>query len=166
MFEIHKYFLLDKYPLVLKFTRQPGDKDVIEIVDEIILNLFEAEKLSWQDFHVALDGGLNPVSFVAPDLATAWQCTGGQTRLDGVPDIATATHISWATDDPSQYVPYGSFADAPLNQLVLRGLVIDVSVLEAGESFFLKQWPTTPEPGALALLCLGALAWARKRPRS
>lgn len=166
LYEIHKYFLFDKQPLVLQFTREVGDKDTIKIVDEIILNMFTVEQLSWMDYHVALEK--DPTSgkdviFVDPAQATAWQNSGGETRLDGVPFAAGATEIVWYTEDPGQNVPYGDFSDAPYNQLVLRGLTVDVSQLEVGDSFRLKQWPTVPEPTVVSLLAASVALLSLKR---
>ena len=169
LFEIHKYFLVDQQPLVLKFTREAGDMDTVEIVDEIILNMLTPEQQAWLDYHVELlvdpfDGKL--VNFIDPHLARAWKQTGGDTRLDGVPLTSGPTGISWETTDPGQAVPYGTFGDAPTNQLVLRDLVIDTSNVGVGESFLFKQWPTVPEPGTLALLTVaGALRIMRRRRR-
>ncbi|HUT59084.1 MAG TPA: PEP-CTERM sorting domain-containing protein [Phycisphaerae bacterium] len=174
--EIHKYFIRDPngetmpVSLQLMFTREPNDADTITIIDEFILNLQIQDNRTWQDFHVALltepnvvlrGGG---VEFVNPGGATAWQQTGGETRLDGVPISFSATQVDWLTSDPNQAVPPGGFADAPVNQLVLRGLAIDASDLETGESFILKEWPTVPEPGTLVLLtAAGLVAALRKR---
>jgi len=170
LIEIHKYFLYDEQPLVLEFTREALDQDTIKIVDEICLNMFTAEERPWIDFHVALlvdQFSGDTVVFDKPELARAWQMTGGEPRLGGVPiATTTVTQIDWETTDPSQYVPWGSFMDAPINQLVLKGLVIDVSGLEVGHSFQLKEWPTTPEPGAIVFLGLGtALAALKARRR-
>ena len=167
LFEIHKYFLVDEQPLVLKFTRESGDQDTIRIVDEMILNMLTAQRRDWLDYHVQLLAGPGvTVSFIDPGAAVALQKSGGPTRLDGTPVSVAADSIAWLTTEPSQVVPYGTFADAPRNQLVLRGLAIDVSDLDVGESFLLKQWPTTPEPGTLAVLGLGvALLVIRKKAR-
>ena len=167
LFEIHKYFLVDEQPLVLKFTRESADQDTIRIVDEIILNMFTVQQRDWVDYHVQLLAGPGlTVSFIAPDDARAVQKSGGASRLGGTPVSAGPVSISWLTADPAEVVPYGTFVDAPRNQLVLRGLAIDVSAVQEGESFLLKQWPTTPEPASLAVLGLGAvLLLTKKRPR-
>jgi hypothetical protein len=166
-FEIHKCFLYDGQPLLLTFTRQDGDQDTLEIVDEIILNMFTAQQRAWANYHVLLEKDPvtgKEVAFIDPGQATARQASGGPTRLGGAPVSATATRIDWVTADPNEYVPYGSFSDAPDNQLVLRGLVIDVSALATGDSFRLKQWPTTtPEPTIVALLYAGFALLALRR---
>ena len=169
MFEIHKYFQRDEYPLVLKFQRQPGDQNTIRIVDELILNMMTAQARDWNDFHVVVytgvDGVSSTVSFTNTAALHAWQMSGGDDRLGGAPVSVTATRIDWFTTNSAQYVPYGPFTDAPDNQLVLRGLDIDVSQLAEGSVFYLKEWPTTPEPAAMTLLALGAGAVLLKRRR-
>lgn len=172
--EIHKFFLQEPdpanpLPVTLTFTRQAGDQDVINIIDELILNLQSAQNRTWTDYHelivndpiVSLRGG---VTFISPDLATAWQQTGGAPRLGNSPVSATSSQIDWV--DAAQPVPAGLFGDAPLNQLVLRGLLLDVSKLNVGESFQLMEWPTVPEPGTVALIAVGGVALlVRRRTR-
>jgi hypothetical protein len=93
--------------------------------------------------------------------------TGGQTRLGGTPTAATGTRIDWESQDALQAVPFGTFADAPTNQLVIRGLVIDVSSLKVGQAFELKEWPSVPEPVTLVILGLGMAGFvARRRSRA
>lgn len=163
-YEIHKYFIRSQQPLVLKFTREAGDRDTLQIVDELIMNMFVQEQLSWCDFHVLLTADpAKPVSFINPGAASAWQMTGGQQRLGGSPVLATATEVIWWTDQSAQMVPYSTFAQAPLNQLVLRGLSIDVSHLATGDTFYLKEWPTVPEPLTLATLGMGLVLTLLKR---
>ena len=173
--EIHKYFLsLDsnhkEVPIILNVTREAGDQDVIQIIDEVILNLYADANFAqdWEDYHVQLIclPTQGDVSFIDPNKARAVQATGGLTRLGGDPNSWTATRIDWETDDSNQEVPWGTFASAPDNQLVLLGLQIDVSDLEVGETFQFKQWPTTPEPATLALLAAGISVVVRRRRRS
>jgi hypothetical protein len=149
---------------VLKFTREPNDAGIVklQIVDEMILNL---TTFNWNGYRIGLefdpngDGGGDDdsVKFIDPNAARAWQQTGGATRLDGTPDLATNTAIEWGTTIPSQIVPTGTFDDVPVNQLVLRKINIDVSKLEQGDWFQIVQWPV-PEPGTVSLLTLGGLA--------
>lgn len=173
--EIHKYFLnLDsndtEVPIILNVTREAGDQDVIQIIDEIVLNLYADANFpqDWIDYHVQLIRlpGQGDVSFIDPDQARAMQAAGGPTRLGGDPNSWTAKRIDWETVDPNQYVPWGTFASAPDNQLVLLGLGIDVSDLAVGETFQFKQWPTTPEPATLTLLVAGIAVVVRRRRRS
>jgi len=173
--EIHKYFmeLVDngaEVPIILSFTREAGDQDVLQIVDEIILNLYSDANFiqDWEDYHVQLMvlPTQGDVSFIDPNKARAVQATGGPTRLGGDPNSWTAKRIDWETADSSQEVPWGTFTSAPDNQLVLLGLQIDVSDLEVGETFQFKQWPTTPEPATLALLAAGISVVVRRRRRS
>ena len=173
--EIHKYFLnLDsndtEVPILLSMTREAGDQDVIRIIDEIILNLYADANFpqDWIDYHVRLipSFGQGDASFIDPDQARAVQATGGPARLGGNPSFTDPNNIDWETNDPSQYVPWGTFASAPDNQLVLLGLQIDVSQLAVGETFQFKQWPTTPEPATLTLLVAGIAFVVRRRRRS
>jgi hypothetical protein len=173
IFEIHKYFIRDPndaqfpLPLVLQFVRQPGDQNTIDLVDEMILNLMTGQNITWDDFHVALltepnvliRGGL--VEWVNPGGARAWQQTGGASRLGGDPATVSAVQIDWW--DGNEPVPPGAWADAPANQLVLRGLRIDVSDVGVGEGFLLKEWPTIPEPGTLVLVAGGAASLLLRR---
>lgn len=165
--EIHKAFAVPDQPILLLFEREAGDQDVIEIVDEIILNMFTESRLEWSDFHLLILNnpfGEASANFIEPASATAWQQTGGETRLGGQPIVATPTNIEWLTADTGQMVPWGDFSDAPENQLILRGLKIDVSTLEVGDSFILKEWPThIPEPATLSLLGIGAIALMRRK---
>ena len=163
LFEIHKYYVAQNQALRLQFTREAGDQDIIQIVDEVIQNLF-AVQFDWSDYHLRLeDPYAADVKFIDPGDARAWQMTGGETRLDHVPVATTDTSIDWQTVDQAQKVPHGTFADAPVNQLVLRGLAIDVAGLGVGESFVLKQWPTVPEPGTAALFLAGLAFGALKK---
>jgi hypothetical protein len=175
-YEIDKYYLSGFSPgttyVILKFTREPNDAGVIrvDLVDELILNLTGD---SWVDYHVALLsdpvgeflGDVDAVRFNDPNKATAWQQTGGASRLGNVPVAAGDSQIDWVTADGNQSVPRGTFADQPANQLVLRGLSVDVSNLESGDWFALKQWPTIPEPATAALVALGWVAMVIRRRR-
>lgn len=163
LFEIHKYYLEGFAPSLvsirLEFMREAGDQDTIKIADEVILNttLFD-----WHDYHVALEfvpfSG-DEVAFNDPNLARAKHRWGGDDRLGGTPYLYSPTQIDW--EPASKYplpppgwasVPAGTFADAPTNQLMIIGLKIDVSQLEVGDVFVLKQWPTIPEPSTLVVL--------------
>jgi hypothetical protein len=175
-YEIDKYYLSDfsagTTSVILKFTREPNDAGItrVDLVDEIILNLTGDH---WDDYHLALlsdpvgefPGDVNAVRFIDPNKATAWQQTGGALRLGNVPVSASDSQIDWVTADPNQRVPKGTFADQPANQLVLRGLSVDVSDLESGDWFALKQWPTIPEPATAALVALGWVAMVIRRRR-
>ena len=65
--EIHKWWLSTRtepgggeVSLLIQFTKEPNDPDVLHIIDEIILNVSEEE---WFDYHVSLlDGRGLPVS--------------------------------------------------------------------------------------------------------
>jgi hypothetical protein len=172
VFELDKFFVKDPAgaaipgPIVLSFTRQAGDKDIIDIIDELILNLQVDQKRIWTDYHMALVVGdpalvaRGGVQFINPAAVMAWQQTGGATRLGGLPSSADATQITW---DGLPTVPFGGFGDAPLNQLVIRGLSMDASKVAVGETFFLKEWPTVPEPATLALIAIGGVAMMLKR---
>jgi hypothetical protein len=175
-YEIEKYYLSDfsagTMSVILKFTREPNDAGVmrVDLVDELILNL-TGDK--WDDYHVALlsdlagefPGDVDAVRFIDPNKATAWQQTGGAPRLGNVPVSVSDSQIDWFTVDGSQGVPWGTFADQPANQLVLRGLSVDVSNLESGDWFSLKQWPTIPEPATAALVAMGWVAMVMRRRR-
>lgn len=178
MFEIHKYFMVDEYPLVLKFVKQSGDQNTIQIVDESIMNMMTEQGRRWEDYHIRLiysPIGNDRVWFKSSDAAfapRAWQMSGGAPRLGFTPDSYTTdmyghvVGINWFTTNVSQMVPYGEFWDAPTNQLIIRGMLIDVSELEPGDAFYLKQWPTTPEPATLLMLAggfSGLLLRRRKR---
>lgn len=178
LIEIHKYYMERlvgslPVPIVLQFTREDGDANVIKIIDEMILNLYTdvGPSQDWTDYHVLLisdpfDPNLE-VSFIDPNKARAVQAIGGPDRLGGDPSvIIDSNEIAWKTTDSNQYVPWGTFASAPDNQLVLLGLQIDVSNLAVGETFEFKQWPTTPEPATLALLAAGISVVVRRRRRS
>ena len=54
LYEIHKYFMQDNYPLVLKFVKQAGDHNTIEIVDESIINMMTQNPEIWSQYHVQL----------------------------------------------------------------------------------------------------------------
>ncbi len=178
MFEIHKYFMVDEYPLVLKFVKQAGDQNTIQIVDESIINMMTDQHRAWEDYHIRLI--YNPVNptdrvwFKTADSAfapRAWQMSGGAHRLGFTPISYTTDSyghtvgINWDTSDPGERVPYGEFWDAPYNQLVIRGMLIDVSELEPGDAFMLKQWPTTPEPATLLMLAGGFSGLLLRRRR-
>ena len=155
IFEIDKFYLSgfvpDSMAVIMKFTRQAGDQNTITLSDEMILNMTQT---NWDDYHLALlsvpEGS---VSFINPSGASAWQQTGGATRLGGTPLSATPIQIDWGTKDlTGQCVAHGGFGDAPNDQLILNGISIDVSQLAVGESFYLKQWPSVPEPASMAIL--------------
>jgi hypothetical protein len=176
--EIHKFYIRDNSefpdPLILSFTREEGDQDVIAIVDEMILNLQTAQARTWDEFHVALITDPNvtfrggSVEWLDPASARAYKQTGGASRIGGVPASFTLTQINW--DDSNQPIVPGSWSSAPSNQLVLRGMKIDVGDVGVGEGFLLKEWPgvlglETPEPATLALVVMGAGGLLLRRRR-
>lgn len=180
--EIHKYFMQMGVPLVLKFTRQAGDHNTIKIADELILNLVPGEEdyePNWDDFHIRLLNDPNPgapkVWFKNPTAnapVKAWQQTGGQTRLGGLPastELDANSRLigfNWVNYDPNQTVHYGDWGDAPYNQLVIRGLVLDVSQVPVNGTFYMKEWPSAPEPATLVLIGCGfAVVVLRRRNR-
>ena len=177
VFEIDKYFMVDPnaaaspLPLTLRFVREPGDQNLISL-PESILNLQVSQDRVWTDFHVSLSTDVSvthevgEVVFVGPGLAYAWQQAGGASRLGGLPSSYSYTRIDWLNANPGQVVPPGGPLDVPENQLVLSGLVLDVSGLSAGDGFLLREWPTVPEPATLALLAAGGLGLLLRRRKT
>ena len=186
--EIHKWWLqtatdggTGEVPLVIQFTREPNDPDVLHIIDEIIFNVSEDE---WFDYHVSLlDGRGLPVSpddpspdvwFFNHEVTDNWQMIGGSHRFESktvttlVSDPSRAVAFDWLDTD-GQGVPAGDWFGAngpPYNQLVLTNLYIDMSQVPVGEVFYLKQVPTIPEPASAALLLTAvAMCHGRRRRR-
>jgi hypothetical protein len=185
--EIHKWWLqtatdggTGEVPLVIQFTREPNDPDVLHIIDEIIFNVSEEE---WLDYHVSLlDGTGLPVSpddpnpdvwFFNHQVTDNWQMIGGSHRFESktvttlVGDPTRAVAFDWLDTD-GQGVPAGDWFGAngpPYNQLVLSNLYIDMSQVPAGGVFYLKQVPTIPEPATAALLLTAVGLWRGVRRR-
>lgn len=177
-FEIHKYFMQDNYPITLKFVKQANDQNTINIVDESILNMMTQSATIWAGYHVQVN--YDPVTpndrvwfkTTDPEFAPlAWKSSGGPQRLGWTPssydtDInGKVISMNWQTSDPSQEVPYGQIWDAPYNQLLLGGIVIDVSQVKVGDAFYLTQWASVPEPATIALLSAGIMGIVLRRRR-
>jgi hypothetical protein len=184
--EIHKWWLSTQtdpgggeVPLVIQFTREPNDPDVLHIIDEIIFNVSQQE---WLDYHVSLlDGTGLPVSpddpdpdvwFFNHDVTDNWQMIGGSRRFESktvttlLGDPTRAVAFDWL-DTNGQGVPAGDWFGPngpPYNQLVLSNLYIDMTQVPVGGVFYLKQVPTIPEPASATLL-LAALAASLGRRR-
>jgi len=185
--EIHKWWLqtasdggTGEVPLIIQFTKEPNDPDVLHIIDEIILNVSQSD---WLDYHVSLlDSTGLPVSPSSADpevwffnhaLTDNWQMIGGIHRFESktvttlLSDSSRAVAFDWLDTD-TQGVPAGDWFGPngpPYNQLILTNLYVDMSQVPVGEVFYLKQVPTIPEPASAALLLAAVGVWRGVRRR-
>jgi hypothetical protein len=165
--EIHKEFIFpfcepgaDGQAIWIDFKRTADEGvSVIEITDECIWNSTGSE---WHDFHMVLCGDVgfdsdyifetsrqNP--FESIEYAACDQ-DGRIRRLNMWNGVVPDGASSWP-----------GFAGRETNCV---RIVTDLCV---GEDFSIKEWPTVPEPGMLALLALGGgwlrLSGGRRRSR-
>ncbi len=149
-------------PLFLRFEKlSENSPSNIVIVNEHITN---SSVVDWYDFHMAVTSNLNnnqgepAVGFDSSHIFTA-----------GVPgnpfQSVTFSQYNGLNEMPTKIdfedgvVPAGSFFQPGLDSSYVQ-IVTD---LEAGGVFWLKEYPTIPEPATIAFLTLGSLALWRKR---
>lgn len=149
-------------PLFLRFEKlSENSPSNIVIVNEHITN---SSVVDWYDFHMAVASNLRDnqsaptVGFDPSHIFTA-----------GVPgnpfQSVTFSQYNGLNEMPTKIdfedgmVPAGSFFQPGLNTSYVQ-IVTD---LEAGGVFWLKEYPTIPEPATVAFLTLGSLALWRKR---
>jgi hypothetical protein len=158
--EIDKWLLTSDQPVIIECTREPGDPEILEISDEIVLNVTGLDWIGYQiwatDAAGVQDSGF--VSFIDPQLVTNYRQTGDIVRFEFL--NTTSTLLDFVNDPLTEGVPSGTLFDAPNNQVVFRGIRIDMPGV--GEPFRLYQWPIIPEPsGGLLLLTLSGWACGR-----
>ncbi len=171
--EIAKYFDSPTFeegvgePIWIKF-RRTEDTSVsnIRIKDELIYN---DTNTAWTDFHMILvdqAGQNNQVSFNMdyafeatdsnPFESIYYQTEGGQIAGDG--DIAKRIVFENGIAPSSSTDPFALGKDGTKSNSV--EIATDI---EVGEFFFLKEFPTVPEPMTLIMLSLGGIALAKRK---
>jgi hypothetical protein len=78
--------------------------------------------------------------------------------------LPTTDPLSVRTMSPDQLeIGFSNFTVPMSTILKVYNMNIDVSSVEIGESFLLKEWATTPEPVSLVLLATGGLVLIRRK---
>jgi hypothetical protein len=158
--EIDKWLLSPDQPVIIEFTREPGDPEMLNVADEIVLNVTGFEWIGYEIWVTDTTGTQNAsfVSFINPQLVENYKQTGGIVRFEYL--NPTSTFLGFDNDPLTVGVPSGTLFDAPENQVVFRGISIDMPAV--GEPFRLYQRPIIPEPGG-GLLLLTLSGWACSR---
>lgn len=149
-------------PLFLRFEKLSADSPSnIVIVNEHITN---SSVVDWHDFHIAVASNLRDnqsaptVGFDPSHIFTAG-VAGNPFQSVTFSLFNGLNGLPTKIDFEDGMVPAGGFFQPGLNTSYVQ-IVTD---LEAGGVFWLKEYPTIPEPATIGFLGLGSLALWRKR---